>query len=100
MTAPLTPAEQAAARVMESIFGTGSGDGADEAFIAEVRAVVAAVRSQIEADALREAATEMRGRVDFQSLSADHQSGVVLAVGELHRRAAALSRPTSEETDR
>lgn len=44
----------------------------------------------IKADALEEAAAEMRSAVDFQNLPAEQQSGVVLALGEIHRRAATL----------
>lgn len=47
-------------------------------------------KRRIQADALEEAAAEMRAVTDFQNLSAEQQSGVVLALGELHRRAAVL----------
>lgn len=61
----------------------------NETFVSLMNAAAGAVNA-IKADALREAAAEMRAAVNFQDLSAEQQSGVVLALGDLHRRAAAL----------
>jgi GGDEF domain-containing protein len=69
----------------------------NETFVSLMNAAAEAVNA-IKTDALREAADEMRAAVDFDNLTADQQSGVVLALGELHRRAAAL-RSAQEASD-
>lgn len=96
MTEP-TAAEQAAAEAILKHFGDPSGHS-DLA-----RAVVAAVRPRIEAEALREFADDNRFPHDWIMFRRNDGSGVTVpdllrevAAGKLARQS--LSRPTAKET--
>lgn len=87
---PLTEAEQAAAEVIRTeIYG-----GTSEEVTAWARAVVAAVRGSIEADALEDAAAMVE---NIPSVFIQRASVVDRLRKRAARRRQSLSRPTSEE---
>jgi hypothetical protein len=98
---PLTPAEQAAAEAIRSASPNAEWLVPDD-FADEARAVVAAVRSQIESDALDAFAD---AAAEYGPASADHLrlAAWIVRQGRTTVRDwlandSALSRPTSEET--
>jgi hypothetical protein len=104
---PLSPAEQAAAEALAAVgnedyawAGPGYFDASD--WENEARAAVAAVRSQIEADALEALAD---AAVAYGPATADHMRGVAFMVRQGRTSVrdwlaadTSLSRPTPEET--
>jgi hypothetical protein len=102
-TQPLTPAEQAAAEALDAAEFDPELTFINEGSREEVaRAVVAAVRSSIEADTLGRFADHLRALVATESFcdeAADSGMKLAASVAEDDAEAArqSLSRPTSEE---
>lgn len=93
MTAPLTPAEQAAAEVLAAHHNASDAaySYSSAAFAVEARAVVAAVRPII-AQELAESAEIIREFAQSHPITSAEARAIFDGV------AASLSRPTSEET--
>jgi len=109
MTAPLSPAEAAAAEALHHHFTENDSLGIQsinpDDFADEARAVVAAVRGLIEADVLDVSAEDLEQMAEqirrTHTAAQPNRPGLEVAAEVLRGRAAAfrqsLSRPTSEE---